>query len=548
MTLTVPRWMIWKHANGNKLMKQILWPSAVFAIISVTMPWVRGDIVLTDETIIHESLAVGTSTVNDENFGFDTLRLKQPVIRILLEDSSSSGSFPKNDWRLLFNDESATPGDNYFAIEDATAGTVPFRIDAGAPTDSFRITTTGLGIAGSVSFSELGLGTDTPEKPLHILTGSEPTIRFEQDGSAGFSPQTWDLVATDVDFFLRDITHGSNIPFRVEDNAPQNSLTIETITGDVGIGLNTPTAPLHLQRNDGNAKLLIEETSAIVASRELLELRNRGGSQIRFNNTDSGVNWLVQQGTNDVFSIGPEGDDIVVVTLDRQVGIGIDVPEETLHVRSTNGTAEVLVEETATETASRSLLRLENPGGAFLTMNNVASSNMWHVGNRDTDELVVSLDGSSGDELVVRADGQVEIGPGLSSVFVLDPAGNLTIQGTLSQGSDLARKEILETADPAETLAKVVELPIARWNFREDPVDTPHIGPMAQDFHAAFDVGHSDTAIAPLDTAGVTLAAIQGLHEIIVDKNERIESLERKVFELKEFLLEVQDHLGEEAN
>ena len=542
MTLTSHRWMIWKHANGNELMKQILWPGAVFTIVSVTMPWAKGDTIFNDNVVIRQELAVGKETATNENLDVTTLLLKEDVIRMHIDDTSG-GLSPANDWRLLINDEVNT--EDYFAIEDSTAGTIPFRIDAGAAENSFRITTSGIDLGGDLSFTDnLGIGTDAPEKTLHISTGSTPTVRFESTDSGG---HTWDVVGTAADFFLQDVSHGSNIPFRVGVGAPRNSLMVEQNTGDVGIGLNTPTVPLHILRNDGSAKVLVEETSTTVASRELLELKNPGGSKIRFNNTDSGINWLVQQDTNHVFSIGPASDEIVVVTPDRNVGIGIDTPEDTLHVRSANGRAKMLVEEAATGTASRNLLRLKNPGGALLTMNNTASSNMWHVGNREGDELVVSLDSSTGDELIVRTDGQVEMGPGFSTVFVLDPSGNLTIQGTLSQGSDRTRKHITENADPAETLAKVVELPISRWSFRDDPTDTQHIGPMAQDFHAAFNVGHSDTAIAPLDTAGVALAAIQGLRDVIVDKDERIASLKQEVVELQQLLLEVRNGLDMEA-
>lgn len=41
---------------------------------------------------------------------------------------------------------------------------------------------------------------------------------------------------------------------------------------------------------------------------------------------------------------------------------------------------------------------------------------------------------------------------------------------------------------------------------------TPHLGPMAQDFHAAFNVGMDDKHMATVDEEGVALAAIQGLN------------------------------------
>src|SRR6202012_61759 len=66
--------------------------------------------------------------------------------------------------------------------------------------------------------------------------------------------------------------------------------------------------------------------------------------------------------------------------------------------------------------------------------------------------------------------------------------------------------------DPGLVLTKVAALPITRWNFKQDST-VLHIGPMAQDFSAAFGVGEDDKHIAVVDEGGVALAAIQGLNE-----------------------------------
>lgn len=60
-------------------------------------------------------------------------------------------------------------------------------------------------------------------------------------------------------------------------------------------------------------------------------------------------------------------------------------------------------------------------------------------------------------------------------------------------------------------LARVRTLPISTWNYTSDDASIRHIGPMAQDFAAAFGVGVDDRHIHPVDGQGVALAAIQGL-------------------------------------
>jgi hypothetical protein len=95
---------------------------------------------------------------------------------------------------------------------------------------------------------------------------------------------------------------------------------------------------------------------------------------------------------------------------------------------------------------------------------------------------------------------------------------------TLNPTSDRNAKEQFRSVDPVAILNRVLELPITRWNFKGD-AGTPHIGPMAQDFHAAFGVGVDDKHIATVDADGVALAAIQGLNQRLQEKEIEIQSL-----------------------
>jgi hypothetical protein len=101
----------------------------------------------------------------------------------------------------------------------------------------------------------------------------------------------------------------------------------------------------------------------------------------------------------------------------------------------------------------------------------------------------------------------------------------VVITGALTQGSDRERKAGVEPVDPVDVLDRVVSLPISRWHFIEDS-NTPHLGPMAQDFHERFQVGADDRHIAPADVSGVALAAIQGLHQMVRQKAEQLARLE----------------------
>jgi hypothetical protein len=80
--------------------------------------------------------------------------------------------------------------------------------------------------------------------------------------------------------------------------------------------------------------------------------------------------------------------------------------------------------------------------------------------------------------------------------------------------SDRNAKENFVPVSPVEVLAKVAALPISQWNYKTDSTDQKHLGPMAQDFQAAFGLnGGDDKHISVVDEGGVALAAIQGLNE-----------------------------------
>ena len=73
---------------------------------------------------------------------------------------------------------------------------------------------------------------------------------------------------------------------------------------------------------------------------------------------------------------------------------------------------------------------------------------------------------------------------------------------------------------------------MATWSYKSEH-DVRHIGPMAQDFYAAFNVGTDDKHIATVDEGGVALAAIQGLNQKLDEKDAEIQQLKQSVAQLQ---------------
>lgn len=116
----------------------------------------------------------------------------------------------------------------------------------------------------------------------------------------------------------------------------------------------------------------------------------------------------------------------------------------------------------------------------------------------------------------------------MSAGVLVNPGG-----GAWSSISDRAAKENFASVNAREILSRVVSLPIQTWNYKAQSAGIRHIGPMAQDFYAAFGVGENNTHITTVDADGVALAAIQGLHQVVRDKDAQITGLQIQVSSLQ---------------
>ncbi len=195
------------------------------------------DQVIADDLIVQGSGCFGFDCINNENFGADTIRLKENNLRIHFDDTSNTGSFPFNDWRIVANDQD-NGGASYLAFEDSTAGRFPFTVEAGAPSNTLYVDNTG----------RIGIKTSTPLLDIHAVNGNTPAMRLEQTSASGFQAQTWDIAGNEANFFIRDATNGSKLPFKIKPGAPDNSIFVAS-SGNVGLGTTSPEERLHVFGN-----------------------------------------------------------------------------------------------------------------------------------------------------------------------------------------------------------------------------------------------------------------------------------------------------------
>ena len=303
------------------------------------------DQVIPDDLIVQGSICAGLDCVNNEDFGFDTIRVKENNTRIQFDDTSTSAGFPNNNWQIRAND-SGSGGSNFLGIVDQGAtgnsesGTIVFAVTAGASANSLRVG----------SNSKIGLRTATPVLDVHANTTDTPAIRLEQNNTGGFTAQTWDVAGNEANFFVRDVTSGSRLPLRIRPGAPTSSIDIAA-NGNVGFGTASPATSIDVF---GNTMLLGSDNAAATRTTGVTKLARMAVPPFTSTNLNFGAYVAATDSANNIASIGggasgfsaatvvlfstaattntDTGTERMRITSAGRVGIGTTAPDQLLSV------------------------------------------------------------------------------------------------------------------------------------------------------------------------------------------------------------------------
>lgn len=203
------------------------------------------------------------------------------------------------------------------------------------------------------------------------------------------------------------------------------------------------------------------------------------------------------------------------------------------------------------------------PGGTGNQANGIASFAAGENARANHAGVFIWGDRTGGDvistgtnQFIVRAAGGLWLGTNSSvafaaNSFIQTTAGQtsvgatdgarLTSGGAWTNASGRATKADLAEADPRAVLEALAGLPIRSWSYLAEGPGVRHLGPLAEEFRAAFGLGDSDRHITTVDADGVALAAIQGLYRVVQEQEAtiaaqqaRVAGLEREVAELRE--------------
>jgi len=262
--------------------------------------------------VIRNSLCVGLDCPDAPVFSDSTILLMENNTRIKFGDTSVA-PFPNNDWEIEANSANSG-GASYLGFNDCgtadndggCATDLVFAVEAGARQSALYVESDG----------DIGIGTSNPVADIHVVTGNTPTLRLDQDGSSGFAPQVWDIAGNETTFFIRDVTGGSRLPFRIQPGAPSNAVFI-TAGGDVGFNTASPAADLHIDR--GTSQAANFRVSGDSAGFDLEDKNGAANRKVAQQFVDAGL-WRLR-GLNDTFT----GETVTGIALDLsngRVGIG----------------------------------------------------------------------------------------------------------------------------------------------------------------------------------------------------------------------------------
>ncbi|HLA63728.1 MAG TPA: tail fiber domain-containing protein [Rhodothermales bacterium] len=119
----------------------------------------------------------------------------------------------------------------------------------------------------------------------------------------------------------------------------------------------------------------------------------------------------------------------------------------------------------------------------------------------------------------------------LSTGVFVAPGG-----GSWASVSDRNLKDNFRAVDGEDVLRRLRGVPVSTWNYETQDAGIRHMGPMAQDFRAAFALGEDSTTINTVDIDGVTLAGVQALSVRTDDLRAENEALRAELTAMRERL------------
>jgi hypothetical protein len=363
-----------------------------------------------------------------------------------------------------------------------------------------------------------GIGTLTPASRLTVnggvqILGSGNGIKFP-DGSIQTKATSGTINGTGAANRLAKFTGPNSF----------GNSSITEVSGNVGIGTAAPLTALEVRGSltieAGGSPELYTSVAGSEQNRYLqlvnsLSVRSASGLKA------GGV--LVSDNYGYAY---PGKNDLIVK---GSVGIGTTDPIARLGVVTQSGTG----------------VRIRSGGSAAIEASNSASFGSGYINSAvlgsSTNIGVTGVSATGTGVLGVTTSGRAIYGAvsadGTGYAGLFD--GKLRVNGTFENNSDRAAKANIASINPRSILRKLVAVPVQAWNYKSESASIRHLGPMAQDFRAAFGLGADDKTISAVDADGVALASVQALYQLMLEKDKQITQQNMRIERLEAQLNQV---------
>jgi hypothetical protein len=180
--------------------------------------------------------------------------------------------------------------------------------------------------------------------------------------------------------------------------------------------------------------------------------------------------------------------------------------------------------------------------GNFASSNGFSGGFIWGDGTATSGTQAFKA--VANNEFAARASGGFRFRTNLAGTTGCNlPAGS----GVFACTSSRATKENFVAVSGGDVLSRLKSVDVSSWNYISEGRNVRHVGPMAEDFFKAFQLGTGNTSIGLQDLTGVSLAAIKELHQRTDElqrKTAEVEQLREQVNQLREANSEMERRLA----
>lgn len=348
------------------------------------------------------------------------------------------------------------------------------------------------------------------------VTGASTVLNLQS------TAQNW-TIKSQGDFLIQ---RGGITPFSIDQSAGPSAIFVDP-DGDTALGTLTPI-------NDFNSRFHIEDPTPDIAFRTipgggiLDQTWSLFANDVGFGICDETTYPQSGDPVNGVpctpfFVQTGSPPDSLVLRDSGNIGIGIIEPSEKLHVAGPARTKLLVQNTDAAASGDQVMFELKNASPAKVRFAIGSSGNIWTFDNTPSiDSFSISKVGTGVNEFLVKSNGDGRF------------RGRSFATEHINTSSRYVKTDF-EEIDVSGVLQRLAGLPISQWRYKSENQSGRHIGPVAEDFQAVFGLGDGKT-ISTVDTSGIAFAAIQGLYQELLEKNEKIEK-QQAALDMQEKLL-----------